>query len=85
MLYGRVLRPPAFKAKLTSFDAKAASDIQDVVIVRDGDFVGAVAPDEATLRKAIRAIKAEWSSESAAVEQGSVRLSEEERRACGAP
>ena len=42
---------------------------QDVVIVRDGDFVGAVAPDEATLSKAIGAIKAEWSSRSATVQQ----------------
>jgi nicotinate dehydrogenase subunit B len=61
MLYGRVLRPPAFKAKLVSFDAKAASNIEDVLIVRDGDFVGAVAPDEVTLSKAISAMKAEWS------------------------
>jgi len=63
MLCGRVLRPPAFKAKLTSFDAKSAGDIQDIVIVRDGDFAGAVAPDEATADRAIREIKAEWSNE----------------------
>lgn len=63
MLHGRVLRPPAFNAKLASFDAKAASQIQDVVIVRGGDFVGAVAPDEATLDKAIDAIKAGWNAD----------------------
>jgi nicotinate dehydrogenase subunit B len=63
MLYGRVLRPPAFKAKLVSFDAKAASDIQDVLVVRDGNFVGALAPDELTLNKAISSIKAEWSAD----------------------
>jgi CO/xanthine dehydrogenase Mo-binding subunit len=63
MLYGRVLRPGAFKAKLISCDAKEASEIQDVVVVHDGDFVGAVAPDEAILQKAIRAIKTEWSAE----------------------
>jgi len=63
MLHGRVLRPSAFKAKLTSFDAKEAGEIPDVVIVRDGDFVGAAAPDEATLSKAIGAIKAEWSAD----------------------
>jgi isoquinoline 1-oxidoreductase len=63
MLYGRVLRPAAFKAKLTSFDAKEAGQQHDAVIVRDGDFVGAVAPDEATLSKAISAMKAEWSAE----------------------
>ncbi|MGP0073478.1 MAG: molybdopterin cofactor-binding domain-containing protein [Bryobacteraceae bacterium] len=63
MLYGRVLRPPAFKGKLVSIDAKAASDIQDVLVVRDGNFVGALAPDELTLNKAIGSIKAEWSVE----------------------
>ncbi len=63
MLHGRVLRPPAFKAKLTSLDAKDAGDISDVLIVHDGDFVGAVAPDEMTLSRAIRAIKTEWSAE----------------------
>ncbi len=63
MLHGRVLRPAAFKAKLTSFDAKDASEIRDVVVVRDGDFVGAIAPDEVTLSKAVSAIKAGWSSD----------------------
>jgi nicotinate dehydrogenase subunit B len=63
MLHGRVLRPPAFKAKLTSCDAKGAGELPDVVIVHDGDFVGAVAPDELTLGKAIRAIKTEWTTD----------------------
>ncbi len=63
MLYGRVLRPPAFNAKLASFDAKDAAAIPDVLIVRDGDFVGAVASDEIALGKAIGAIKAEWNAD----------------------
>jgi nicotinate dehydrogenase subunit B len=63
MLHGRVLRPPVFQAKLTSFDAKQASEIPDVLVVRDGDFVGAVGPDEVTLNKAIGAIKTTWSTE----------------------
>jgi nicotinate dehydrogenase subunit B len=62
MLYGRVLRPPAFNAKLVSLDWTQASAIPDVVIVRDGDFAGAVAFDEATLDKAIGAIKADWTA-----------------------
>jgi CO/xanthine dehydrogenase Mo-binding subunit len=60
MLHGRVLRPGTFNAKLISFDAKEAGGIQDVGIVRDGDFVGAVAADEVLLSKAIDAIKTEW-------------------------
>jgi CO/xanthine dehydrogenase Mo-binding subunit len=63
MLHGRVLRPTAFKAKLTSIDAKEAGQMQDVVLVHDGDFVGAVGPDEVTLSKAIDTIKTEWSAE----------------------
>jgi CO/xanthine dehydrogenase Mo-binding subunit len=62
LLHGRVLRPPAFHAKLTSFDARDAAEIQDSVILRDGDFVGAAAPDEVTLSKLFRAIKTEWSA-----------------------
>jgi len=60
MLYGRVLRLPAFNAKLASFDAKEAGAIPDILVMRDGDFAGAVASDELTLDKAIRAIQAEW-------------------------
>lgn len=63
MLHGRVLRPPAFKAKLLSFDAKAASDVPNALIIRDGDFVGAVASDQSTARKAVGAIKTEWNVE----------------------
>lgn len=62
MLYGRVLRPPAFNAKLDVFDSKDAAAIPDVVIVHDGDFVGAVASDEVALTKAIFAIHTEWST-----------------------
>jgi CO/xanthine dehydrogenase Mo-binding subunit len=63
MQVGRVLRPTSFHAKLTSLDAKEAGQMQDVLVVRDGDFVGAVAPDELTLSKAISAVKAEWTLE----------------------
>jgi len=63
MQHGRVLRPTAFKAKLTSFDAREAGQMQDVLVVRDGDFVGAVAPDEMTLSKAVSAIKTEWTAD----------------------
>ena len=63
MLHGRVYRPAAFPAKLASLDAKEAGDIPEVLVVRDGDFVGAVAPDEALLRKAISGMKTVWSTE----------------------
>jgi CO/xanthine dehydrogenase Mo-binding subunit len=63
MLSGRILRPSAFNAKLASLDVKEAEAIKDVKIVHDGDFVGAVAPDELTLAKAIGALKAEWKAD----------------------
>jgi isoquinoline 1-oxidoreductase len=60
MLYGRVLRPPAFNARLESFDVKEASTIPGIAIVREGDFAGVAAADEITLDKTLRAIKAVW-------------------------
>ena len=64
MLVGRILRPSAFNAKLASLDTKEADAIKSAKIVHDGDFVGAVAPDELTLAKAIGALKAEWKADS---------------------
>lgn len=60
MMYGKVLRPPSFGATLTSYDAKAAQAMSGVVVVRDGDFVGAAAGNEQQASKAIGAIHAEW-------------------------
>ena len=40
MWHGKVLRPPSYGAKLTSLDAGAAKAMPDVIVVRDGDFVG---------------------------------------------
>jgi isoquinoline 1-oxidoreductase len=60
MMYGKVLRPPSFGATLTAYDAKAAQAMNGVVVVRDGDFVGAAARNEQQASKAIGAIRAEW-------------------------
>ncbi len=60
MMYGKVLRPPSFGATLTSYDAKAAQAMNGVVVVRDGDFIGAAAGNEQEASKAIIAIRAEW-------------------------
>jgi CO/xanthine dehydrogenase Mo-binding subunit len=59
-LYGKVLRPPSFRATLTSYDAKAAQAMSGVVIVRDGDFIGAAAGNERDASKALEAIHTEW-------------------------
>jgi nicotinate dehydrogenase subunit B len=60
MLYGKVLRPPSFGATLTSFDDSAARTQAGVVIVRDGNFVGATAPTERQAQNAVAAIRAQW-------------------------
>ena len=60
MLYGKILRPPSFGATLTSYDAKAAQAMTGVVVVRDGDFIGAAAANETDARKALESIRAEW-------------------------
>ena len=61
MLFGRILRPSAFNAKLASLDTKPASSFPNLVIVRSGDFVGIAAPDQLTLSNAIAALVPSWS------------------------
>ena len=44
MLYGKVLRPPAYGATLANADLSAARKMPGVTAVRDGAFVGCAAP-----------------------------------------
>ena len=60
MLHGKVMRPAGFKGTLASLDAGAAESMPGVRVVRDGDFVGVVAPDAWTADRAVRALKAQW-------------------------
>jgi CO/xanthine dehydrogenase Mo-binding subunit len=60
MLSGKVLRPAGFKATLVSLDTRDAENIAGVRVVRDGDFIGVVAPDAWTAERGLRALKAEW-------------------------
>jgi isoquinoline 1-oxidoreductase len=60
MLYGKVLRPSAFQAVLSSADVSGAQRLPGVEVVRDGDFIGVAAPDSTSARRAIGEIKAEW-------------------------
>jgi isoquinoline 1-oxidoreductase len=53
MLYGKVLRAPAFGATLSSVDLDEARKIKDVVVVHDGNFVGVAAPDALTAAHAL--------------------------------
>lgn len=60
MMFGKVLRPTGFNATLDSIDTTAAEKYPGVKIIRDGDFIGIVAPDAYTAEQAISAIKAKW-------------------------
>ena len=61
MLRGAVLRPPHMGAALRSLDDAPARSLPGVVaIVRDGDFVGAVAERYEQALAAIGALRAEW-------------------------
>jgi len=62
MLYGKVLRPPAFDATLVSVDTQKAEQI-GATVVHDGNFVGAAAPTSQLAEAAVAAIHAEWKSE----------------------
>jgi CO/xanthine dehydrogenase Mo-binding subunit len=60
LYYGKILRPPSFGATLVSYDDSAAKVMPEVVIVRDGEFVGAAAPSVGQAEKALAAIRAQW-------------------------
>ena len=60
MMHGKIVRPSGFNAKLSSFDSAAAEKMTGVKVVRDGDFVGVVAPDAETARIAAMAVKTSW-------------------------
>jgi isoquinoline 1-oxidoreductase len=61
MLFGKVLRGPAWGARMLSADTKTAEAMEGVRVVRDGSFVGAVAPDSLQAEYAVNAIAAQWS------------------------
>ena len=62
MLYGKVLRPPSYGAKLVSVDLAPAQAMKNVVAVRDEQFVGVAAPTNYLAGKALEAMAkaAKW-------------------------
>ncbi len=60
MLYGKVLFPPSYGAKLRSVDLSRAQALPGVTAVHEGDFVAVAAPDLPSARSALKAIRAEW-------------------------
>ncbi|HEV2331228.1 MAG TPA: molybdopterin cofactor-binding domain-containing protein [Verrucomicrobiae bacterium] len=64
MLYGKILRPPAYGATLTDIDLAPARAMHGVAVVRDDQFVGVAAPNTSTAENALAAIAktAKWSA-----------------------
>ncbi|HKW16726.1 MAG TPA: molybdopterin cofactor-binding domain-containing protein [Terriglobales bacterium] len=64
MLHGKIVRPDAFHAKLTSCDSSQTEKIPGVTVVHDGDFVGVAAPDVVTGDRAVESMRAQWDAPS---------------------
>jgi len=62
MLYGKIVRPAAFGATLTSIDTTKAAEM-GATVVHDGNFVGVAAATSDLATKAADAIHAEWKSD----------------------
>lgn len=64
MLHGKILRPPAYGATLSTVDISAAQNLKDVIVVHDGNFIGVAAPTLRQATEGLNAIKAEWKTTS---------------------
>jgi CO/xanthine dehydrogenase Mo-binding subunit len=64
MLYGKILRPPAYGVTLTDIDVAPARAMPGVLVVRDDQFVGVAAPNTSAAENALAAIAktAKWSA-----------------------
>ena len=60
MQYGRVIRPEGYAGTLIAADDSRATAMPGVKVVRDGEFLGVIAPTERGARRAASAIRAEW-------------------------
>jgi CO/xanthine dehydrogenase Mo-binding subunit len=62
MIYGKVLRASTFNAKLASADVTAAKALPNVTVIRDGEFIGVIAPTSHAAQAALAKIKATWNA-----------------------
>jgi nicotinate dehydrogenase subunit B len=60
MLHGKIVRPDSFGASLESVDTSEAEKLSAVTVVRDGDFIGVAASDQALATQAAAAVRANW-------------------------
>ena len=62
MLMGRVIRPDALGAEPVSVDDSRVRKMVGVSVVRDGNFIGVVAPDERALKNGAANVVVTWSA-----------------------
>lgn len=62
MLYGRVVRPAAFRSTLVDVDASGVKSIPGAITVRDKDFLGVVTAQHSNLERAAKAVQATWNT-----------------------
>ena len=72
LLHARVLRPPSHGAKLKSADISEAEKMQDVQVVREGDFIAVLSRDRDVADRAIVKIKAEYTFDEIEVNDKSI-------------
>jgi isoquinoline 1-oxidoreductase len=60
LVYGRIIRPDGYGATLASVNDTKARGMAGVSIVRDGDFLGVVAPTEREAVRAASSVQAAW-------------------------
>jgi isoquinoline 1-oxidoreductase len=60
MLHGRIIRPDGYGGTLVSVDDAKTRTMTGVLVVRDGDFLGVVAPTDRAAVRAASAIQATW-------------------------
>ncbi len=60
MLYARILRPPAHRARIKTLDTSAAEAMAGVSVVNQEDLVAVLHPDPEIAEKALKAIEAKY-------------------------
>ena len=60
MVFGRAIKPDGYTGTLASVDDSRARSMPGVTIVRDGDFIGVVAPTERAVQRAAAAVLVQW-------------------------
>jgi len=60
VLFGKVIRPPALGATVKAVDDSKARAMPGVIVVRDGEFIGVVAPNERAAKAAAAAVAVDW-------------------------